>query len=108
MNQSDQLHGSGYLVLSNHKNEVQRTYKGTWKDGQLEGIVVEERLKISISIIEYKKGKEFGKQTFYWPNGKIENRLIAYKSISVQPENAFYTKTGKPLRAVSNNWMKYI
>ena len=68
-------------------------------------------------ISEYKDGNRFGKGTIYWKDGTIDNTLTANdsyynrhpkKEITNNPELAFYSKDGKPLMAIEEDYEKFI
>ena len=63
---------------------------------------------------ELDDGACFGKVTDYCAKtGKITNRTegfdgpISQKNITDEPENAYYTKDGRPLKALAANWEDY-
>ena len=82
--------------------------EGTFKDDMPEGISVgRDPIHNNIFVNEYKEGRCFGKGTVY-KFGKVQNCFFKdgkwkSKEITPFPEQAFYTREGKALTAVTEN-----
>ena len=67
---------------------------------------------LGTSVGEFRNGW-FGKMTIYDKSGDIANQVfdeneeeISEKE-NIQPEEAFYSKEGRPLKALASNWKDY-
>ena len=66
------------------------------------------------SSCEMKHGNYFGKHTHYAEDGKITNVLFGkrkpkiQKNITNHPDHAFYSRDGRPFKALSPNWREFI
>ena len=88
------------------------SFKGTFYDDKpLLGVLT---VPYGLTSGEMKAGEWYGKNTFYDDIGKIYNniwdgndRLILKKQI-VDPNHAFYSKEGEPIKAMVTNWRDFI